>query len=168
MSSKRQILVTNALPYANAALHLGHILEYTQTDVWVRFQKMRGHECYYVSADDAHGTAIMLKAEEKGISAEQHIDDMLTIHKADFEDFYIGVDNYHSTHSDENKAFSELIYNRLKSNDHIAQRSISQAFDPEKSLFLADRYVKGTCPKCKAEDQYGDNCEACGATYCPN
>jgi methionyl-tRNA synthetase len=167
MSSKRQILVTNALPYANAALHLGHILEYTQTDVWVRFQKMRGHECYYVSADDAHGTAIMLKAEEKGVSAEQHIDDMLTIHKADFEDFYIGVDNYHSTHSDENKAFSELIYNRLKSNDHIAQRPISQAFDPEKNLFLADRYVKGTCPKCKAEDQYGDNCEACGATYAP-
>ena len=167
MSSKRQILVTNALPYANAALHLGHILEYTQTDVWVRFQKMRGHECYYVSADDAHGTAIMLKAEEKGISPEQHINDMLTIHKADFEDFYIGVDNYHSTHSDENKAFSELIYNRLKSNHHIAQRSISQAFDPEKNLFLADRYVKGTCPNCKAEDQYGDNCEACGATYAP-
>jgi methionyl-tRNA synthetase len=167
MSSKRQILVTNALPYANAALHLGHILEYTQTDVWVRFQKMRGHECYYVSADDAHGTAIMLKAEEKGISPEQHINDMLTIHKADFEDFYIGVDNYHSTHSDENKAFSELIYNRLKSNHHIAQRAISQAFDPEKNLFLADRYVKGTCPNCKAEDQYGDNCEACGATYAP-
>lgn len=167
MSSKRQILVTNALPYANAALHLGHILEYTQTDVWVRFQKMRGHECYYVSADDAHGTAIMLKAEEKGISPEQHINDMLTIHKADFEDFYIGVDNYHSTHSDENKAFSELIYNRLKSNHHIAQRSISQAFDPKKNLFLADRYVKGTCPNCKAEDQYGDNCEACGATYAP-
>ena len=167
MSSKRQILVTNALPYANAALHLGHILEYTQTDVWVRFQKMRGHECYYVSADDAHGTAIMLKAEEKGISPEQHINDMLTIHKADFEDFYIGVDNYHSTHSDENKAFSELIYNRLKSNHHIAQRAISQAFDPEKNLFLADRYVKGTCPNCKADDQYGDNCEACGATYAP-
>ena len=167
MSSKRQILVTNALPYANAALHLGHILEYTQTDVWVRFQKMRGHECYYVSADDAHGTAIMLKADEKGVSAEQHIADMRTIHEADFKDFLIGVDNYHSTHSEENRVFSELIYNRLKANDHIAQRSITQAFDPEKKLFLADRYVKGTCPKCKAEDQYGDNCEACGATYSP-
>ena len=167
MSSKRQILVTNALPYANAALHLGHILEYTQTDVWVRFQKMRGHECYYVSADDAHGTAIMLKADEKGISAEQHIADMRTIHEADFKDFLIGVDNYHSTHSDENRVFSELIYNRLKANDHIAKRSITQAFDPEKKLFLADRYVKGTCPKCKTDDQYGDNCEVCGATYSP-
>ena len=167
MSSKRQILVTNALPYANAALHLGHILEYTQTDVWVRFQKMRGHECYYVSADDAHGTAIMLKADEKGISAEQHIAAMRTIHEADFKDFLIGVDNYHSTHSEENRVFSELIYNRLKANDHIAQRSITQAFDPEKKLFLADRYVKGTCPKCKTDDQYGDNCEACGATYSP-
>ena len=167
MSSKRQILVTNALPYANAALHLGHILEYTQTDVWVRFQKMRRHECYYVSADDAHGTAIMLKADEKGISAEQHIADMRTIHEADFKDFLIGVDNYHSTHSEENRVFSELIYNRLKANDHIAKRSITQAFDPEKKLFLADRYVKGTCPKCKTDDQYGDNCEVCGATYSP-
>lgn len=167
MSSKRQILVTNALPYANAALHLGHILEYTQTDVWVRFQKIRGHECYYVSADDAHGTAIMLKADEIGISAEQHIAAMRTIHEADFKDFLIGVDNYHSTHSEENRVFSELIYNRLKANDHIAQRSITQAFDPEKKLFLADRYVKGTCPKCKTDDQYGDNCEACGATYSP-
>ena len=167
MPSKRQILVTNALPYANAALHLGHILEYTQTDVWVRFQKMRGHECYYVSADDAHGTAIMLKADEKGISAEEHIADMRAIHEADFTDFLIGVDNYHSTHSDENREFSELIYNQLKANGHIAQRSITQAFDPKKNLFIADRYVKGTCPKCKADDQYGDNCEACGATYSP-
>ncbi len=160
MPSKRQILVTNALPYANAALHLGHILEYTQTDVWVRFQKN-------VSADDAHGTAIMLKADEKGISAEEHIADMRAIHEADFKDFLIGVDNYHSTHSDENREFSELIYNLLKANGHIAQRSITQAFDPEKNLFLADRYVKGACPKCKADDQYGDNCEACGATYSP-
>jgi methionyl-tRNA synthetase len=167
MSSKRQILVTNALPYANAALHLGHILEYTQTDVWVRFQKMRGHECYYVSADDAHGTAIMLKADEKGISAEQHIADMRAIHEADFRDFLIGVDNYHSTHSDENRELSELIYNRLNDNGHIAKRTITQAFDPEKNLFLADRYIKGTCPKCKTDDQYGDNCEACGATYSP-
>ncbi|MDA9569883.1 methionine--tRNA ligase [Porticoccaceae bacterium] len=167
MTKKRQILVTNALPYANAALHLGHILEYTQTDVWVRFQRMRGHQCYYVSADDAHGTAIMLKADEKGISPEQHIADMRSIHEADFRDFHISVDNYHSTHSDENKQYAELIYNRLVENDHIAKREITQAFDAEKQLFLADRYIKGTCPKCKAEDQYGDNCEACGATYSP-
>ena len=167
MSTKRQILVTNALPYANAALHLGHILEYTQTDVWVRFQRMRGHECYYVSADDAHGTAIMLKADEKGISAEQHIADMRSIHEADFRDFLIAVDNYHSTHCDENRQLSELIYQRLKDSGHIAKREIVQAFDPEKKLFLADRYIKGICPKCKAEDQYGDNCEACGATYAP-
>ena len=167
MSQPRQILVTNALPYANAALHLGHVLEYTQTDVWVRFQKMRGHECYYVSADDAHGTAIMLKAEEKGISAEQHISEMRKFHEADFKDFYIGVDNYYTTHSEENRDFSELIYNRLNANGHISQRSIIQAFDPEKNLFLADRYIRGTCPKCKVEDQYGDNCESCGATYSP-
>ena len=167
MSKKRQILVTNALPYANAALHLGHILEYTQTDVWVRFQRMRGHECYYLSADDAHGTAIMLKADEKGISSEQHITAMRAIHEADFRDFLISVDNYHTTHSDENRTFSELIYNRLNDNGHIAKREITQAFDPEKKLFLADRYIKGICPKCNAEDQYGDNCEACGATYSP-
>lgn len=167
MTEKRQILVTNALPYANAALHLGHILEYTQTDVWVRFQRMRGHQCYYVSADDAHGTAIMLKADEKGISPEQHIADMRSIHEADFRDFHISVDNYHSTHSDENKQYAELIYNRLVENHHIAKREITQAFDAEKQLFLADRYIKGTCPKCKAEDQYGDNCEVCGATYSP-
>ena len=167
MSKKRQIVVTNALPYANAALHLGHILEYTQTDVWVRFQRMRGHECYYLSADDAHGTAIMLKADEKGISSEQHITDMRAIHEADFKDFLISVDNYHTTHSDENRAFSELIYNRLNDNGHIAKREITQAFDPEKNLFLADRYIKGTCPKCDADDQYGDNCESCGATYAP-
>ena len=167
MTEERQILVTNALPYANAALHLGHILEYTQTDVWVRFQRMCGHQCYYVSADDAHGTAIMLKADEKGISPEQHIADMRSIHEADFRDFHISVDNYHSTHSDENKHYAELIYNRLVENDHIAKREITQAFDAEKQLFLADRYIKGTCPKCKAVDQYGDNCEACGATYSP-
>jgi methionyl-tRNA synthetase len=167
MTEIRQILVTNALPYANAALHLGHILEYTQTDVWVRFQRMRGQQCYYVSADDAHGTAIMLKADEKGISSEQHIADMRSIHEADFRDFHISVDNYHSTHSDENRELSELIYNRLVANEHIAKREITQAFDAEKQLFLADRYIKGTCPKCGADDQYGDNCEACGATYSP-
>ena len=167
MSEKRQILVTSALPYANAALHLGHILEYTQTDIFVRFQKMRGHECYYVCADDAHGTAIMLRADEKGITPEQHIAEMREIHEADFRDFLIGVDNYYSTHSDENRELSELIYKLLRDNGHIAKREITQAFDPEKNLFLADRYIKGTCPKCETDDQYGDNCEACGATYSP-
>ncbi|MCB1667135.1 MAG: methionine--tRNA ligase [Porticoccaceae bacterium] len=167
MSETRKILVTNALPYANAALHLGHMLEYTQTDIWVRFQRMRGNECYYMSADDAHGTAIMLRADEKGISPEEHIAAMKTIHEDDFRDFMISVDNYHSTHSEENRELSALIYNKLVANDHIAKREITQAYDPEKNLFLADRYIKGTCPKCKAEDQYGDNCEACGATYSP-
>ena len=167
MTESRKILVTNALPYANAALHLGHILEYTQTDIFVRFQRLRGNQCHYMSADDAHGTAIMLKAEERGISPEQHIAEMKELHEADFRDFLISVDNYHSTHSDENHELSSLIYTRLKDNGHIASRSITQAFDPEKNLFLADRYIKGTCPKCKTEDQYGDNCEACGATYNP-
>jgi methionyl-tRNA synthetase len=167
MTEHRKILVTNALPYANAALHLGHILEYTQTDIWVRFQRMRGNECYYMSADDAHGTAIMLRADERGVSPEEHIAAMKTIHEDDFRDFMISVDNYHSTHSSENQEFSELIYKRLAANNHIAKREITQAFDPEKNLFLADRYIKGTCPKCKTEDQYGDNCESCGATYSP-
>ena len=165
MPKTRQILVTSALPYANAALHLGHILEYTQTDIWVRFQKMRGHECYYVCGDDAHGTAIMLKADEQGITAEEHIANMRAIHEADFADFLIGVDHYGSTHSEENRVFSELIYRRLVANQHIAQRTIVQSFDPQKKIFLADRYIRGTCPKCKTVDQYGDNCEACGATY---
>lgn len=167
MTERRKILVTNALPYANAALHLGHILEYTQTDIWVRFQRMRGNECYYMSADDAHGTAIMLRADEKGVNPEDHIAAMKTIHEDDFRDFMISVDNYHSTHTSENQYFSELIYKRLEANNHIAKREITQAFDPEKNLFLADRYIKGSCPKCKTEDQYGDNCESCGATYSP-
>ncbi len=164
-TDRRQILVTNALPYANAALHLGHILEYTQSDIFVRFQKMRGHECYYMSADDAHGTAIMLRADQRGISAEQHIAEMKETHQADFADFHIGVDAYHSTHSEENRELSELIYNRLFDGGYIAQREITQAFDPDKGLFLADRYIKGSCPKCRAEGQYGDNCEVCSATY---
>ena len=147
MPTKRQILVTNALPYANAALHLGHILEYTQTDVWVRFQRMRGHECYYVSADDAHGTAIMLKADEKGISAEQHIADMRSIHEADFRDFLISVDNYHSTHSDENRELSEHIYLRLKDSGHIAKREIVQAFDSEKKTFSSRSLYQGHLPQ---------------------
>ncbi len=163
----RKILVTSALPYANGDLHLGHLMEQIQTDIWVRFQKLRGHDCLYVCADDAHGTAITLKAEELGLSPEQHIERMHTAHKAVSEGFLIRHDNYYSTHSAENRELAELIYTRLDTNDHIARREITQAFDPVKELFLADRYIKGTCPKCKTPDQYGDNCEACGATYSP-
>jgi methionyl-tRNA synthetase len=163
----RKILVTSALPYANGSIHLGHLVEYIQTDIWVRFQKMRGHKCTYVCADDAHGTAIMLKAEQNGISPEVQIANVKAEHEQDFSDFLIEFDNFHSTHSEENKAFSELIYSRLVENGHIASRRITQAYDPEKELFLADRYIKGTCPKCNADDQYGDNCEVCGATYSP-
>ena len=166
-TEQRKILVTSALPYANGSIHLGHLVEYIQTDIWVRFQKMRGHECYYVCADDAHGTAIMLKAEERGISPEQQIAEVKAEHEQDFSDFQIRFDNFHSTHSEENRELSSLIYTRLRDNGHIATREITQAFDPEKNLFLADRYIKGTCPKCKTDDQYGDNCEACGATYAP-
>ncbi len=167
MAATREILVTSALPYANGAIHLGHMVETIQTDIWVRFQKMRGHQCIYVCADDAHGTAIMLTAEKLGITPEQQIDRVRQEHMQDFDGFHIGFDNYHTTHSAENKALAELIYNRLKANGHIAEREITQAFDPEKNLFLADRYIKGSCPTCKTEDQYGDNCEACGATYSP-
>jgi methionyl-tRNA synthetase len=167
MTERRKILVTSALPYANGSIHLGHLVEYIQTDIWVRFQKMRGHECYYVCADDAHGTAIMLKAEQLGISPEELIDQVRTEHQQDFAAFLIDFDNYHSTHSVENRELSSLIYSRLRDNGHIATREITQAYDPEKHLFLADRYIKGTCPKCKTDDQYGDNCEACGATYAP-
>ncbi len=167
MTERRKILVTSALPYANGSIHLGHLVEYIQTDIWVRFQKMRGHECYYVCADDAHGTAIMLKAEQRGISPEEQIAEVKAEHEQDFSDFLINFDNFHSTHSNENQELSSLIYTRLRENGHIATREITRAFDPEKNLFLADRYVKGTCPKCKTDDQYGDNCEACGATYAP-
>jgi methionyl-tRNA synthetase len=163
----RKILVTSALPYANGSIHLGHLVEYIQTDIWVRFQKMRGVDCTYVCADDAHGTAIMLKAEQLGHSAEQQIANVKAEHEADFAAFNIAFDNYHSTHSEENRELSNMIYGRLKANGHIATKSITQAYDPEKQLFLADRYIKGTCPKCKTEDQYGDNCEKCGATYSP-
>lgn len=163
----RKILVTSALPYANGSIHLGHLVEYIQTDIWVRFQKLRGHQCTYVCADDAHGTAIMLKAEQNGISPEEQIANVKAEHEQDFADFLIEFDNFHSTHSEENRELSTLIYERLQQNGHIATRSITQAYDPEKNMFLAERYIKGTCPKCKAEDQYGDNCEACGATYSP-
>jgi methionyl-tRNA synthetase len=164
----RKILVTSALPYANGSLHLGHLLETIQTDIWVRFQKLRGNDCVYVCADDAHGTAIMLTAEKNGISAEQQIANVKAEHEADFRDFLIGFDHYHSTHSEECREYSELIYKRLRDEaGAIATRNITQLFDPEKQLFLADRYIKGTCPRCKTPDQYGDNCEACGATYSP-
>lgn len=163
----RDILVTSALPYANGSLHLGHLLEQVQTDIWVRFQKSRGHTCRYVCADDAHGTAIMLTAEQLGITPEQQIVQMQAEHERDSADFLIGFDNFYSTHSEENRLFSEQIYTRLRENGHIAKREITQAFDPEKQLFLSDRYIKGSCPKCKTPDQYGDNCEACGATYSP-
>ena len=163
----RRILVTSALPYANGPLHLGHLLEHIQTDIWVRYQRSRGHECHYVCADDTHGTAIMLKAEQQQQSPEQLIANVQTQHRKDFNDFLISHDNYYSTHSEENRYFSEQIYHQLHEQNLIAERSISQAFDPEKELFLADRYIKGKCPKCNASDQYGDNCEACGATYAP-
>ncbi|MGB8713162.1 MAG: methionine--tRNA ligase [Onishia taeanensis] len=166
-SHSRKILVTSALPYANGAIHLGHLLEYIQTDIWVRFQKSRGHQCHYVCADDAHGTAIMLRAEQEGITSEALIERVSRDHQDDFARFGVGFDNYHSTHSPENRHFSELIYTRLRDKGHIATRDIEQMYDPVKGLFLADRFIKGTCPKCKTDDQYGDNCEACGATYTP-
>ena len=163
--SKRRILVTSALPYANGELHLGYMLETIQTDIWVRFQKMMGNECHYVCADDAHGTPIMLKADEMGIEPETLIEQVRIRHQADLDDFHIDFSQYHSTHSEENREISELIYNRLNDSGYIKKRVISQAFDPEKEMFLPDRYIKGECPKCGADDQYGDNCEVCSATY---
>jgi len=165
---RRKILVTSALPYANGPIHIGHLVEYIQTDIWVRFQKMRGHDCIYVCADDAHGTPIMLRAQQEGIAPEALIERIGAEHRADFAAFGVAFDNYHSTHSDENRACAELIYTRLRDAGHIARRTISQAFDPVKAMFLPDRFIKGTCPRCGAEDQYGDSCEACGATYSPN
>ncbi len=166
-NSKRKILVTSALPYANGSIHLGHLVEYIQTDIWVRFQKIQGHECYYVCADDAHGTPIMLRAQSEGITPKQLIAETSKEHQADFKDFAIAFDNYYSTHSPENRFFAETIYNSLNDAGHISKRTISQAYDPEKEMFLPDRFIKGECPKCGAADQYGDNCEVCGATYSP-
>ena len=166
-NKKRKILVTCALPYANGSIHLGHMLEHIQTDIWVRFQRMRGHETYFICADDAHGTPIMLKSQELGITPEEMIAGIREEHMTDFADFHISFDNYHSTHSDENKAFAEEIYNRLDAKGHIKTRVISQLYDPEKAMFLPDRFIKGTCPKCKSEDQNGDSCDDCGATYAP-
>ena len=161
----RRILVTSALPYANGPIHLGHMLEYIQTDIWVRFQQSRGNLCHYVCADDAHGTAIMLRAEKEGISPEEQIARVQAEHEKDFAEFAIKFDNFGSTHSEENRTLANEIYNKLMANGHINVRGIKQLFDPEKEMFLADRYVKGDCPKCKTPDQYGDNCENCGATY---
>ena len=163
----RKILVTSALPYANGSIHLGHMVEHIQTDVWVRFQKLRGHECYYCCADDTHGTPVMLAAQKQGIAPEGMIAKVREEHLADFTGFFIGYDNYYSTHSPENKQFSEQIYRALKANGKIESRVIEQLFDPEKQMFLPDRFVKGECPKCHAQDQYGDNCEVCGTTYSP-
>jgi methionyl-tRNA synthetase len=165
---QRKILVTQALPYANGGIHLGHLMEAIQTDIWVRLQKLQGNDCIFVCADDAHGTAIMLSAEKQGITSEQLIDNVNKEHQRDYAAFHIGFDNFYSTHSDENRELSESIYKALDANGHIEKRKIKQLFDPEKNLFLADRYIKGSCPKCKAEDQYGDNCEACGSTYSPS
>ncbi|MDX1676652.1 methionine--tRNA ligase [Arsukibacterium sp.] len=164
---RRKILITSALPYANGPIHLGHLLEYIQTDIWSRFHKARGHECYYVCADDAHGTPIMLKAQQQDISPEQMIAQTKIEHEADFAGFAIGFDNYYSTHSDENREFASLIYQRLDDGGYIKRKTISQLYDPQKNMFLPDRFVKGDCPKCGALDQNGDSCDVCGATYSP-
>ncbi|MDO4226073.1 methionine--tRNA ligase [Neisseria sp.] len=165
--TQRKILVTSALPYANGSIHLGHMVEHIQTDIWVRFQKLRGHQCHYCCADDTHGTPIMLAAEKQNLTPEALIEKVHAEHLADFTGFYIGYDNYYSTHSPENKQLSEQIYLALKANGKIESRTIEQLFDPEKQMFLPDRFVKGECPKCHAKDQYGDNCEVCGTTYSP-
>ena len=163
----RRILVTSALPYANGQIHIGHLVEYIQTDIWVRFQRMRGHEVHYVGADDTHGTPIMLRAEKEGITPKELIANVWKEHKRDFDDFLISFDNYYSTDSEENKLLSEEIYLKLRDAGFIEKRAIEQAYDPVKEMFLPDRFIKGECPKCSAKDQYGDSCEKCGATYAP-
>ncbi|NLF25189.1 MAG: methionine--tRNA ligase, partial [Deltaproteobacteria bacterium] len=163
----RRILVTSALPYANGPIHLGHLVEYIQTDIWVRFQKMRGHECWYVCADDTHGTPIMLRADKEKISPEALIERMQREHERDFAGFHIGFDNYHTTHSQETRDLAETIFRRLKERGLIETRMIEQFFDPLKDMFLPDRFIRGECPHCHAKDQYGDSCEACGASYGP-
>ncbi len=165
MSSPRRILVTSALPYANGPIHLGHLVEYLQTDIWARYQRLRGEDCLYVCADDAHGTPIMLLAQQRGISPEQLIEEIGQQHREDFADFLIDFDRYHSTHSEENRQLSCGIFEALSEASHIRRKTISQFFDPVAGLFLSDRYLRGTCPRCGAEDQYGDACEQCGATY---
>ncbi len=163
----RKILVTSALPYANGSIHLGHLVEYIQTDIWVRFQKMQGHTVHYVCADDTHGTPIMLRAEKEGITPEALIENVHKEHSQDFAEFLVAFDNYYSTNSNENKELAQGIYKALKANGKISTKTIEQYFDPVKTMFLPDRFIKGECPKCHAKDQYGDNCEVCGATYSP-
>jgi len=165
--TSRKILVTSALPYANAPLHIGHIVEYTQTDIWSRFQKMRGHECWFVCASDAHGTPIMLNARKQGITPEELVAASSASQQQDFADFRIKFDNFHTTHSDENQFFCNTIYEHNRDAGHVESRSITQAYDPKENMFLPDRFIKGDCPKCGATDQYGDNCESCSATYAP-
>ncbi len=165
--SMRRILVTSALPYANGQIHIGHLVEYIQTDIWVRFQRMRGHEVHYVGADDTHGTPIMLRAEKEGLTPKELIANVWKEHKRDFDNFLVSFDNYYSTDSDENKQLSEQIYIKLRDAGLIEKRAIEQAYDPVKEMFLPDRFIKGECPKCGAKDQYGDSCEKCGATYAP-
>ncbi len=166
-NKQRHILVTSALYYANGPLHLGHIVESIQSDIWVRLQRLQGHQCIHVSGSDAHGTPIMLQAEKRGISSEELVTSVNAEHKADFASFLVDFNNYHTTHSPENKALTELVYSRLQQKGDIAVKTIKQAYDPVKNMFLPDRYVKGECPKCGAKDQYGDSCEVCGATYSP-
>jgi methionyl-tRNA synthetase len=166
-SPKRRLLVTSALPYANGQIHIGHLVEYVQTDIWVRFQRMRGHEVHYVGADDTHGTPIMLRAEKEGITPKELIANVWKEHKRDFDDFLISFDNYYTTDSPENETLSQSIYLKLRDAGLIEKRAIEQAYDPVKEMFLPDRFIKGECPKCGAKDQYGDSCEKCGATYSP-
>ena len=164
-SNPRKILVVNALPYANGALHLGHMVGFTQADIWVRFQKLRGNKVTFVGGDDQHGTPIMLGAEKLGMTPQQLIDQIESSHKLDLEKFHIALDNYSGTHHQENRKLCEAMYLSLKEAGHIEVKTIKQAYDEEKGMFLPDRYVKGTCPKCRSADQYGDNCEVCGTTY---
>jgi methionyl-tRNA synthetase len=164
----RRILVTSALPYANGSLHLGHALEYVQTDIWVRFQRLRGHDCIFVCASDAHGTPIMLKARQEGIAAEDLIARVSVEQARDFADLDVSIDNFHTTHSPESRELTEEIYRRLLAGGHIRRATIRQAYDEQAGMFLPDRYVRGSCPRCGTADQYGDSCESCGATYSPS
>ncbi len=165
----RKLLVTSALPYANGPLHIGHIVEAVQTDIWVRFQRMQGHDCIYVCAEDCHGTPIMIKAQAEGIAPEALIARVASEHLADYQGFLIGHDHFHSTHTPENRYYTDLLYTRLRDAGHISRRAVRQAFDEKAQMFLPDRFVRGTCPnpKCGAADQYGDSCEVCGSTYTP-
>lgn len=166
-NTPRQILVTSALFYANGPIHLGHMVEVIQTDVWVRFQKMQGHQCIYICGSDAHGTPIMLAAQQRNIAPEVLIEEVRQDHQQNFASFHIDFDNFYTTHSPENRIFAETIYRRLREKGDITSKTIEQLYDPQAQMFLPDRFIKGICPKCNAENQYGDSCEACGSTYDP-